>query len=476
MPHTFYIDSTSGNDANAGTSADAAFKSLAALNRITLQPGDSVLLARGSSYSDQLTLKDSGTAGNPITIGAYGEGAAPVIKGAATGIYGDGTHDVVVHDIAIADTSGYAVLGSSVSNWTLDGVTVLDTGSASHSGAVSFESSSDITVKDTTISGVTGDGMLINGGHDITIAGNRVGTVQGIDGDNVQVNDATDVTVTGNQLDMTGKTDSTKGNLVVNHSDNVDIEHNTMAGGKYGASVNSDHVTIASNDIHGQGGYDWSFGIGLGENWNVSDYDIRDNTIHDVAYGVALTGDTANVQRNAIDIQDNTFDQMGEAALKVDRAASGEFTGNHIGSDSDASQIPSWITEQGKFLVSGNDTFPIAPAAVNDVGTVHSNGVAEGNILANDQHDPAETLFVRSVDGSKVGAAPVEVAGTFGTLSIAADGTFHYAVDESRVEGHTGTLHDSFMYKMSDGSAQDSANLDFAIDPHALQATSDFHF
>ena len=72
---------------------------------------------------------------------------------------------------------------------------------------------------------------------------------------------------------------------------------------------------------------------------------------------------------------------------------------------------------------------------------------------------------------------PVVVAGQYGTLNIAANGEFSYAVDAAKVAGNDGMLRDNFAYKMSDGSSQDSASLGFGIDAHALtvQIVPDFH-
>ena len=47
----YYVDSGSGNEANSGHSPDAAWRSLAALNRVIFKPGDSILLAAGSRYT-----------------------------------------------------------------------------------------------------------------------------------------------------------------------------------------------------------------------------------------------------------------------------------------------------------------------------------------------------------------------------------------------------------------------------------------
>lgn len=58
------------------------FSSIMDLNKITLKPGNTVLFKRGTTWTGCLTVAGSGTADRPITIGAYGEGAAPVINNA----------------------------------------------------------------------------------------------------------------------------------------------------------------------------------------------------------------------------------------------------------------------------------------------------------------------------------------------------------------------------------------------------------
>ncbi len=78
----YYVDSASGSDANTGASPDQAWKTFAPVHRAALQPGDAVLLRRGGQWAGPLRLAASGGQGRPIVVGAYGEGAAPVIDGA----------------------------------------------------------------------------------------------------------------------------------------------------------------------------------------------------------------------------------------------------------------------------------------------------------------------------------------------------------------------------------------------------------
>jgi len=85
---TFFV-SPSGNDANAGTSESAAWKTVAKVNGAPLAPGDTVAFQRGGVWRESLEPTASGTADAPLIFTAYGEGAAPVLDGsdeiAATG-------------------------------------------------------------------------------------------------------------------------------------------------------------------------------------------------------------------------------------------------------------------------------------------------------------------------------------------------------------------------------------------------------
>jgi hypothetical protein len=81
MATTYYVSSSLGNDANAGTSSSAPWQTLAHVNAQTFNPGDSILLHRGDVWNESLVPPSSGTAGNPITFDAYGVGAPPNFTG-----------------------------------------------------------------------------------------------------------------------------------------------------------------------------------------------------------------------------------------------------------------------------------------------------------------------------------------------------------------------------------------------------------
>ncbi|WP_246098001.1 right-handed parallel beta-helix repeat-containing protein [Streptomyces botrytidirepellens] len=78
---TYYVDSRSGHDDASGTSARAAWRSLERVGRTTFRPGDRILLKGGSSWKGQLWPKGSGEQNRPITIGRYGPGPKPRIRG-----------------------------------------------------------------------------------------------------------------------------------------------------------------------------------------------------------------------------------------------------------------------------------------------------------------------------------------------------------------------------------------------------------
>ena len=80
---TYYVDSQSGSDSNDGTSESKAFKTLEKVNDLDLEPGDTVLLKKGSVFEDQalkFTKEDSGTAEAPVKISTYGNGDRPQIN------------------------------------------------------------------------------------------------------------------------------------------------------------------------------------------------------------------------------------------------------------------------------------------------------------------------------------------------------------------------------------------------------------
>ena len=64
----YYVDATSGNDNNEGTSPQTAWKTLDKINVSTFRPGEKILFKSGEIWNGQLAFKGSGSAKNPIIV------------------------------------------------------------------------------------------------------------------------------------------------------------------------------------------------------------------------------------------------------------------------------------------------------------------------------------------------------------------------------------------------------------------------
>ena len=76
---SYYVDCDAGNDANAGTSASSAWRSVNKANAAALSAGQSLLFKRGCRFTGPLRANWKGSSSNPVFIGAYGTGNAPMI-------------------------------------------------------------------------------------------------------------------------------------------------------------------------------------------------------------------------------------------------------------------------------------------------------------------------------------------------------------------------------------------------------------
>ena len=83
---TYYVDNVNGHDTASGANqtADAAtgaWQTVAKVDQSAFSAGDVILFRRGGIWREQLTIPSSGSAGKPITFGAYGAGENPIISG-----------------------------------------------------------------------------------------------------------------------------------------------------------------------------------------------------------------------------------------------------------------------------------------------------------------------------------------------------------------------------------------------------------
>lgn len=85
----YYFSTSDGDDNRSVKEAQnpaTPWQSLAKLNAVFggLRPGDAVYFKRGDVFTGSVNVTASGASGSPITLGAYGSGAQPVISGLAT--------------------------------------------------------------------------------------------------------------------------------------------------------------------------------------------------------------------------------------------------------------------------------------------------------------------------------------------------------------------------------------------------------
>ncbi|MEM8984368.1 MAG: right-handed parallel beta-helix repeat-containing protein [Pseudomonadota bacterium] len=97
----YFIDSSSGNDNNDGTSATRALRSVSAANSLALRDGDRVLFATGQSFSGSLSIDVSASSASPLVVASFGNGARPILEQVTLG----GSF-VVIEDLIVDQRKG----------------------------------------------------------------------------------------------------------------------------------------------------------------------------------------------------------------------------------------------------------------------------------------------------------------------------------------------------------------------------------
>jgi hypothetical protein len=103
----FFVDCASGNDNAAGTSSTSAWKTVRKANSANLKAGDGLLFKRGCRFEGPLNANWRGTSSAPVFIGAYGDGAAPMIRNGSPAVVSiSGTFQVIDSLEVSADQPG----------------------------------------------------------------------------------------------------------------------------------------------------------------------------------------------------------------------------------------------------------------------------------------------------------------------------------------------------------------------------------
>lgn len=116
---TYYVDAVDGNDDNAGSTEETAWKSLDKVNSVILGPGTKVLFKAGQEWTGLLKPKGSGEAGNPIVIGRYGNGNKPAIhgNGIAETVHIDNIEYIELRNLEITNYDPNEENGLSLVDW-----------------------------------------------------------------------------------------------------------------------------------------------------------------------------------------------------------------------------------------------------------------------------------------------------------------------------------------------------------------------
>jgi hypothetical protein len=121
----YYFDSTASSDGSGSQSSP--YSTLDSISNVNVAAGDSILLKRGSSFTESLVLDKGGAAGSPLTIGAYGDetAALPVVSAGdnLNAVLINGTSYITVQDLEITNPGdnttarrGVYVLGLDAGN------------------------------------------------------------------------------------------------------------------------------------------------------------------------------------------------------------------------------------------------------------------------------------------------------------------------------------------------------------------------
>jgi hypothetical protein len=207
-----YLDCNAGSDAADSLTPQTAWRTVEKANSYTYQPGDRLLLHRGSRCDGMLWPKGSGTEQAPIHLSAYGQGALPIIAGGSEsaglrlsnqqyweienleviggspyGIHIGGSapivrhfriSNVVVHDVPgtpMSKDSGLVVIApddnakSRIDDVIVDGVTAYRTSQwagiivngAGFDSTDGQDRGEDIEVRNSMVHDVAGDGILL---------------------------------------------------------------------------------------------------------------------------------------------------------------------------------------------------------------------------------------------------------------------------------------------------------------------------
>ena len=112
----YYIDSVNGSDSNDGLSIRTPWKSHMKAESASLAAGDVVHFKKGSAFSGNIRISESGTAATPIRLTSYGKGELPkftnpTTRDASGNAITLGGNYIILENLHFHDTPGQYVSG-----------------------------------------------------------------------------------------------------------------------------------------------------------------------------------------------------------------------------------------------------------------------------------------------------------------------------------------------------------------------------
>ncbi|WP_166041349.1 Ig-like domain-containing protein [Sphingosinicella sp. YJ22] len=333
-------------------------------------------------------------------------------------------------------------------------------------------------MSDDTTYGTSGDDILSGGngkdkiygggGNDIISGGNGVDTLFGEDGDDQLTGD--------NGADhLTGGADDD----ILDGSNGFDTAYYSGNIGEYSFFTAAGYLHIVHQGGAGADGHDRVIRV---ERLVFADrvIDIGSGTNRPVAGDdhVFIDEDTPSYSSGTGSVLDNDFDFDGDALTVTGGTFVGTYGTLTLNADGTYSYTLNTAAVQGlddgesvtdtfTYVVSDNDgsdtgdlVFHIgglndAPVANDDSDSTSEDAPVSGNVLANDTDVDVEPLIV---------ANPGTYVGTYGTLVLAADGSYTYTPNGAAQGLDDGeSAQDVFSYTASDGTASDTATLTVTV-------------
>lgn len=256
---TYYVDFTSGNDANNGTSTDTPWKhcpgdtnATGTAGSASLTGGDTVIFKGGVAYIPP-------TAGITVSSGTSA-GSRVIYDGNSAGTWGTGKAQISGNSVA----SSFGFQSVSKNYWTIQNFDF------SHFGDYTDMSAYDCA----------GSPLPAKTGTGIYVKQSSYGTIQD--------NDFHEIGIYQNAQPVDGDDDISGWGILVDSGNNLTIQHNDFTKMSYPITLrvyNSSPMNISSVTVHGNTIHNlvrWGITLNVQTNGTLQDIDIDGNTIYDM--------------------------------------------------------------------------------------------------------------------------------------------------------------------------------------------------